>query len=142
METITSFRNEYEFLSNFYPCVLTYEGRTYPTSEHAYQAAKFRDPIIVERIASAPTPGKAKTWARDLDGRREDWNEVKYSLMERILRVKFSSPDLKEKLLSTGDKYLVEGNSWGDVYWGVCRGEGLNMLGKLLMQIRGELRSN
>ena len=62
--------------------------------------------------------------------------------MERILRVKFSSPDLKEKLLSTGDRYLVEGNSWGDVYWGVCGGKGINMLGKLLMQIREELRSN
>ena len=55
------------------------------------------------------------------------------------LRYKFSNPDLKEKLLATGNEELVEGNWWGDQYWGICDGIGKNKLGKLLMKVRKEL---
>ena len=60
--------------------------------------------------------------------------------MEDFLRQKFTDSDLKEKLLATGDAELIEGNHWGDVIWGVCNGIGENNLGKLLMNIRNDLK--
>lgn len=62
-------------------------------------------------------------------------------VMLQLLRQKFlGDEELRRKLLRTGDAMLVEGNYWGDTYWGVCFGSGKNMLGKLLMQVREELR--
>jgi hypothetical protein len=60
--------------------------------------------------------------------------------MYGLILGKFQDPELKTKLLATGDAELIEGNWWGDVYWGVCNGEGRNELGKILMQVRDELR--
>jgi predicted NAD-dependent protein-ADP-ribosyltransferase YbiA (DUF1768 family) len=60
--------------------------------------------------------------------------------MEELVRRKFADPELAEKLLATGDEELVEGNTWNDRFWGVCRGEGRNELGKILMRVRAELR--
>ena len=70
---------------------------------------------------------------------RPDWEDVKLSVMEGLLRQKFREEPFKSQLKATGDAQLVEGNYWGDVYWGVCRGQGENHLGKLLMKIRGEI---
>jgi len=70
---------------------------------------------------------------------REDWDQVKIPIMEDLLSQKFSDPVLAKKLVETGDSQLVEGNWWGDVFWGVCRGEGQNNLGKILMKIRERL---
>jgi len=56
------------------------------------------------------------------------------------VREKFKQEDLKQMLLDTGDQELVEGNTWNDTFWGVCRGEGQNNLGKILMKVRMELR--
>jgi N-glycosidase YbiA len=72
---------------------------------------------------------------------RSDWEVVKVGIMEQCLRSKFAGSELRSLLLSTGDAELVEGNTWNDRFWGVCRGKGQNHLGKLLMRIRSELRA-
>ena len=73
---------------------------------------------------------------------RKDWEDVKIQVMENGLRLKFQDPTLRKKLLATEDEELVEGNPWGDRYWGVCNGSGKNKLGKLLMKIRKELQDD
>lgn len=136
---ITKFTGQYKFLSNFFACEVEYEGIAYPSSEHAFQAAKTLDRNERIKIARASSPGMAKTLGRHVSLRR-DWEETKDSIMEEILRIKFSNPELKDKLLRTGDSRLVEGNTWGDVYWGVCGNKGKNKLGKLLMKVRESLK--
>jgi predicted NAD-dependent protein-ADP-ribosyltransferase YbiA (DUF1768 family) len=72
---------------------------------------------------------------------RPDWDDTKINTMLTLLRQKFAlGSELAKKLLDTGNRDLVEGNTWGDTFWGVCKGQGENMLGKLLMQVRAELR--
>jgi predicted NAD-dependent protein-ADP-ribosyltransferase YbiA (DUF1768 family) len=62
--------------------------------------------------------------------------------MYQCVKDKFTrNQDLKEQLIATGNEELVEGNTWGDIYWGVSRGRGKNMLGKILMRVREELRN-
>lgn len=134
---ILAFMGEYQFLSNFYPVKVEYEGKIYPSVEHAYQAAKSLDDAVREQIRNLPTPGQAKRAGKKVD-LRKDWQLVNISIMEKLLRQKFSNPELKERLLKTGKRELVEGNTWGDTFWGVCKGVGENHLGKLLMQIRDD----
>lgn len=136
---INSFDKEYYFLSNFYPSKITFEGIEYKTVEHAFQAAKTTDNFERYTIAMMPTPGRAKQMGRSIS-LRPDWEEVKEGVMETCLREKFAIPELREKLLATGDEELIEGNTWNDRFWGVCNGEGKNKLGKLLMKIRKELQ--
>ena len=71
---------------------------------------------------------------------RTDWEDRKLDVMTKLLKEKFTNPDLKEKLLATGDQLLVEDNTWGDRFWGQVGGVGENHLGKLLMQVRKEYR--
>ena len=92
-----------------------------------------------ELIRSAESPGKAKRIGR-LVQLREDWEDRKLNIMEKALIQKFQIPKLREKLLATGNEELVEGNFWNDTYWGVCKEEGENHLGKLLMNIRKKIR--
>ena len=139
-EPITSFENEFAFLSNFYHSPIVYEGIKYPTVEAAFQAAKTFNEIEKKTIAAAATPGQAKRLGRRVS-LRPDWEQVKDSVMEELVRLKFtSSPTLAIQLWSTGDRELVEGNWWNDTYWGVCNGVGRNQLGKTLMKIRTELK--
>jgi ribA/ribD-fused uncharacterized protein len=138
---IDRFAGEYRFLSNFYPATVVYEGLTYPDSEHAYQSAKTLDMNERQRIAALPTPAQAKSAGEALKY-RDDWPQVKYQVMLDCVRDKFTrNPDLRSRLLATGDAYLEEGNTWGDRIWGVYDGQGTNWLGKILMQVRAELRS-
>jgi len=136
---ISSFRGDHAFLSNFHPSPVAFEGDTYPTVEHAFQAAKSLDPEVRRRIGSAPTPAAAKARGKRCE-LRPDWERVKLGVMEACLRAKFADPALRARLLATGDEELVEENRWNDRYWGTCRGKGQNHLGKLLMKIRGEIR--
>lgn len=137
---ITSFQGEYRFLSNFYPSMVVFEGITYPTAEHAYQSAKTTDLTERRRIASLPTPADAKRAGRALKY-RSDWETVKFEVMAVCVRDKFArNPELRAKLLATGNLYLEEGNTWGDTIWGTVNGQGENRLGKILMQVRAELR--
>lgn len=138
-KVIDRFTCEYGFLSNFSPDSVKYEGILYPTSEHAFQAAKTLDIGERRKIAGLKTPGKAKSAGRKLK-LRKDWNSVRISVMCDILRIKFSTDPLKTKLLETGDATLIEGNTWGDMFWGKVDGEGENWLGKLLMKVRAELK--
>lgn len=139
MKKIDSFENEFAFLSNFYPSKICYEGIDYPTVEHAFQAAKTFDFYQRVAIAAAPTPGKAKRMGRSVS-LRPDWEEVKDSIMEELVRRKFKDKYLALLLWSTGEKELIEGNWWNDTYWGVCNGVGRNQLGKTLMKIREEIK--
>ncbi len=137
---IDGFHGEYGWLSNFHPCVIYYEGQRFKSVEHAYAAAKTLDLELRELVAQCPTAGKAKRLGRKLQ-LRADWGEVKLNLMRKFLKQKFLNPVLGSKLILTGDTELVEGNTWGDTYWGVCQGVGENNLGKLLMEIRNNLRN-
>lgn len=139
---IGEFQGEYRFLSNFWPAPCEFEGVRYPSSEHAYQAAKSLDAADRRRIAALPTPSEAKRAGRALT-LRPDWETVKFDVMRECVRSKFAlNPDLAEKLLATGDALLEEGNTWGDRTWGVVDGVGENRLGRILMDIRSELRAN
>lgn len=142
---ITSFSGKYRWLSNFWPCPVEFQGVMYPTVEHAYQAAKTLDPKQRLDIQRIPRPGDAKRHGRSVT-LREDWEQVKVGIMKYLLREKFNNPagrnsDMKALLISTGDAMLIEGNHWGDIFWGVCRGKGENVLGRLLMEIREEVTS-
>ena len=138
---IAEFQGEYRFLSNFYAATVVFEDITYPTAEHAYQSAKTTNMSQRRRIAQLATPADAKREGRALTPQRPDWEQVKFTVMEQVVRDKFTrNPELREKLLATGDAYLEEGNTWNDRLWGVYQGQGENRLGKILMQIRDELR--
>lgn len=136
---INSFTGFYRPLSNFHPCQVTLDGVTYPSVEHAYVAAKTIDPYWRQRVLECETPGKAKRLGRRLP-LREDWEQVKFQIMMDLVKQKFNDPGLAKMLLSTGDQYLAEGNTWGDTYWGVCDGVGKNCLGFILMRVRAELK--
>lgn len=135
---IDKFSGENRFLSNFYTTPIVYEGHEYRSTEHAYQAAKTLDESWKRKIREAEKASETKKLGKQCP-MRPDWNEVRIGVMTDLVRIKFSKSPLKEKLLMTGDAELIEGNFWGDVFWGVCKGRGENYLGKILMQIRDEL---
>lgn len=139
MHKIDRFDGEYRFLSNFYNIGILYEGLLYPSVEHAYQAAKTLSHTQRVVVLNMVTPGRAKRMGQQLI-LREDWEDVKLSVMETLLREKFRQAYLKSQLLKTFPAELEEGNTWGDRYWGVCGGVGENHLGRLLMKIRKELK--
>lgn len=137
---IGPFDGEFEWLSNFYPTLVDYEGVEYPTVEHAFQAAKTDDVSERETIGLAKSPGRAKRMGRRV-ALRPDWEEEKIGIMLKLVMNKFTRhKDLAEKLISTGDMRIVEINTWHDTFWGVCNGTGENHLGRILMEVRQELR--
>lgn len=141
MTVIDSFRNEYRFLSNFYPSPIVCPIGSAQTAEHAYQALKANRPADAEIVLAAPTPGAAKRAGRKI-AIREDWEAVKLAVMRDVLALKFAhGSQLAQLLLWTSDALLVEGNTWGDQYWGAVDGFGQNWLGHLLMARRAELRA-
>lgn len=139
---INSFQGEHRWLSNFWPAKVVLEDIEFPTVEHAYVAAKTLDMAMRLRVSEIPAQnaGRVKRLGRTFD-LRVDWDDVRLSTMERLLRQKFAIPDLRMLLLKTGNQILIEGNTWGDTFWGVCRGTGENNLGNLLMKIRSEIYS-
>jgi ribA/ribD-fused uncharacterized protein len=137
---IAEFQGPYRFLSNFWPAEIEFEGITYPTVEHAYQSAKTMDMTERRRIAGLATPSEAKAAGHALVV-RPDWEAVKFDVMEKCVRAKFTRhTDLGAQLVATGEALLEEGNTWGDRIWGVYEGQGENRLGKILMKVRSELR--
>jgi len=136
---INRFNGNYAFLSNFHASPITYEGIQYPTAEHAFQAAKARTQEEKQYIAGLASPGLAKRAGRKVK-LIENWDQKRVEIMTEIVRLKFTqNPELAQQLLDTGDDELIEGNTWGDTFWGVCDGVGFNHLGSILMQIRSEL---
>ena len=136
---IDKFDGDYAFLSNFYYSPFMFQGRQYPTVEHFFQAHKAKTYEDFISVLVEPSPKGAKQVGRKIK-MREDWDAVKDTIMLEGLRAKFSIKGLREKLLATGDEELIEGNHWHDTYWGVCNGIGKNKLGKMLMQVREEIR--
>jgi len=138
-KSIRRFKYAYDFLSNFYMVPVEFEGILYPSSEHAYQAAKTDDEGTKRFIAGLLKPEQAKSHGKRIKA-IPDWNARRIEVMEKVLRAKFSqNPHLAMLLRKTGDAELVEGNFWRDRFWGVYRGEGENNLGKLLMKLRSEM---
>lgn len=142
---ITSFEGKYSFLSNFYACQTEYHNVKYPTSEHAYQAAKTANPVQKEAIRKADTPDDAKRLGRRIEI-KSNWDEIKDEVMYEIVLNKFKNKRMQAKLLATENEILVEGNYWHDNYWGSCtcpkclqKPKG-NVLGKILMRVRKELK--
>lgn len=139
VKPIDTFDGDNRFLSNFYYAPIVYNGVKYNSTEVAYQAAKAVKESDKKKFICMTSP-EAKALGRKIE-LRPDWDSVKDIVMYDVCKLKFTThADLKEKLLSTGDAELIEGNYWGDVYWGVCNGIGQNKLGKTLMRIRSELR--
>lgn len=134
---IRQFQGDYRFLSNFWLCKVNFQGFEYPSVENAYQAAKTMD--LNHRACFVElTAGQAKREGRKIT-LRPDWEEVKYDIMHFLVTRKFlTNPELAKKLKDTGSAELIEGNSWGDCYWGVdlATNSGANNLGKILMEVR------
>jgi ribA/ribD-fused uncharacterized protein len=153
----------YEF-SNFYSVQVTFNGITYPTSEHAYQAAKFLPNTPEEReyidiISKANTPGIALIlanqknvggykWRTDLNPiiqkylnlgvkMRPDWDDVKIRIMALVVHDKFMYNErLKKLLVSTGERSIAE-HTHRDKFWADgADGSGKNWLGRILMALR------
>ena len=138
MNTINQFRGEYRFLSNFYPCTIEFQAITYPSVEHFYVAMKTVDTDIRRHISNMVNVGEVKRFGREQLKVRSDWDKVKLITMKFGVKKKFEDPNLKKLLIATGDAELIEGNTWGDTFWGVDlrTGVGENNLGKILMEIR------
>lgn len=142
---IRQFRGQYRFLSNFWLCVITLpdDMADYHSVEHAYQAAKTDDKVTREVIRLTSAPGKAKYMGRDVP-LRPHWEEMKIDLMTDLVRQKFlTNSYLMDCLLATGDAELIEGNHWGDRFWGCVDngyGPGENWLGRILMKFREEMK--
>lgn len=135
---IDRFVGEFRFLSNFYPSIIRFDGHSWKTVEHGFQALKSDDPITQQMIRSARTPGEAKKLGK-LITVRSDWDSIKVDVMRRLIWLKFENPFTRPLLLATDDTELIECNTWGDVFWGTCGGVGQNMLGKILMETRTKI---
>lgn len=136
------FFGELRYLSNFHLCQITYEGITYPSSEHLFMAFKTLDPNVRQIIANIPEPKEVKKFGRTVD-LRPMWDDIRVEMMYIACNEKFKqNKNLADKLIATGDLELVEHNWWKDKFWGVHFGEGENNLGKILMRVRKELKES
>lgn len=127
------------FLSNFFPASFSIDGKMYATVEHYYQACKAPSEEQHERIRTVKHPAKAKRLGRKIE-LAAGWDDRKIVVMRRGLVAKFQQhPELAAQLIQTGDRPIHEASRYDGV-WGWMDGEGEDLLGKLLMEIRGELR--
>ncbi len=119
-----------------------FEGKLYPTTEHAYQAVKCLSEEGKEAIRLARSPLQAKNLANITykSARDPHWEDKKVAVMEAILRAKLAQhAEARDALARSGDEPIVE-NSPVDYFWGEGKdGTGQNQLGKLWMKIRSEL---
>lgn len=147
MDVIDNFTGDYRFLSNFYQYPFEFKGLVYPNAEAAFQAQKCSSESDKVKYTQIKKPVIAKRMGKKEPGFPSNWNEISYGIMKEILEAKFSMPELKDRLLSTGQMELIEGNHWHDNLWGACACEKCrskeqkNLLGKALMEIREELRN-
>src|SRR6218665_426375 len=144
---IEAFTGQYRYLSNFFilETPIKFQNRIFITSEHMYQAAKSTDPADWDRVLFVTnadgtkrdtTPGEAKRIGKTVK-LRPDWDKVRIPFMTEIIDAKFTqNPELIWKIWETRGCKLIEGNTWGDTFWGICNGVGENNLGKILMNFR------
>lgn len=136
----------YGAFSNLFRRPVEFDGETFATSEHAYQAGKARKPAVRACVLSAPSPALVAMAAHGLYywDIVPGWSRTKFDRMRAVLRAKFTQhEDLRELLLSTGNARLVESTTVDNEVnrlWGEVNGAGRNMLGNLLMELRAELR--
>ena len=155
MNEIDSFSGKYRYMSNFFPARTRikvkylhpniqkkfrkdydFEGTT---SEHCFQAAKMTNLEDFNRVISVNTPSLANNFGRLLPI-RDDWDDIRLEIMYLVVMDKFKrNKVIRELLKRTKEAELIEGNTWGDQFWGVCKGEGKNHLGKILMEVRSKL---
>lgn len=129
-------------LNNFSDFSFKFQTNFWKTSEHFYQASKFKDTPKFNLIKNSKSPREAFNLGNSKDQPlRENWEEIKNNVMKKALRLKFfQNKFLKNLLISTVEEEIIE-NSPIDSYWGCGPdGTGLNMLGKLLMEVRDELQ--
>jgi hypothetical protein len=144
MGIIKEFQGENRWLSNFSSVDIEYDGKTYPTVEHAYCAHKsLNDEWRLYCTNPLMHPSEVKKKGKDVK-LRSDWEEVKITLMEELLKIKYNIEPYKTKLINTKNDYIQEGNMWGDKYWGFClkTNEGENILGNIIMNIRKDIITN
>jgi ribA/ribD-fused uncharacterized protein len=135
---ILGFKDEYRWLSNFYPCPITYDFINYSCVEVAYCAAKCE--LLSERDMFYGLNGaQAKSLGKRIQ-LKSNWEEIKVNTMHRLLKQKFNQEPFRTLLIETYPMHIEETNHWGDTYWGVCKGKGENRLGILIMDIRDRLR--
>lgn len=151
---VKEFRDDYYFLSNFFPASFKWRNIEFPTGEHAFNYAKgfychdkIKQQQHFDNVLSAPTPAKAKYYGRSVRIDINEWDERRVWIMREIVHARFaqntSNVDLVGKLINTGAMMLVEGNDWGDKFWGRAldadtgKMVGFNTLGVLLMEERG-----
>lgn len=142
---ISSFRGDYFFLSNFYESSFCFLGEEWKTVEHAFQAFKSRETALQKHIRDLPDAKSAKKAGHKVP-LRDDWDIIKFPLMEQLVRAKFmQNVELAHMLINISDQDIVEGNTWHDNVFGDCHCqkcvtiEGQNWLGNILMLIQGEL---
>lgn len=139
-----STRNQYGEFSNFSNHGVELDGKFWKTTEHYFQAQKFRDETYQEKIRNASTPKQAAELGRSRQiPLREDWEAIKDDVMYRAVLAKFTMHEkLKQLLLATGTADIVE-NAPGDYYWGCGKdGSGKNRLGEILVQVREQLKQS
>jgi ribA/ribD-fused uncharacterized protein len=137
-KNIAGFVAEYRWLSNYFSCRVEWDGRVYGSAEAAYHSGKYsradRD------LFTTLDPDRARKLSRVKPYDVAAWEARQVPTMREVVWGKFSqNPELAKKLLATGDRYLEETNWWGDKIWGVYRGEGQNLLGKIIMETRARL---
>ena len=139
---IKRFTGQYRWLSNFWLCPVKYNDELWASAEHAYQAAKAYcagSQYYVNYIRLVKSAGEAKQLGRKIF-MSPNWDNLKLWIMRNIVMDKFTrNKDLYVRLLDTGEAHIEEGNNWGDQFYGVCKGEGCNHLGKILMEVRSTL---
>lgn len=139
-KAILSFSGDNFYLDNFYEAPTPFAGKWYPTSEHAFVAAKTDDPALRLQVARMSDPGLAKAFGRRLK-LRPHWNDIRIGFMYEIVWAKFDHHfELRERLIATGNVHLEEGNHHEDRFWGTVDGVGENHLGKILMAVRKEFQ--
>ncbi|MEZ6139922.1 MAG: NADAR family protein [Zavarzinella sp.] len=128
--------------SNFASYPILMKNQQWPTTEHYFQAQKFDDRAYQEKIRATKSPMIAARLGRSRKQKlRRDWESVKIGIMREAVYAKFTQhPELTKLLLSTGDATLVE-HTTNDSFWGDGGdGSGKNMLGKILMKVREQLK--
>jgi len=139
---IRKFEKEYRWLSNFYPCALRFRGKRFESVEYAYMSAKSDDKAWKQRcIDAVEKPRKIKKLSQHLE-LVPNWDTIKLEVMQECLELKFAQEPFRTWLLETGGAHIQEGNGWGDTFWGVDveTNQGENHLGRLIMEIREELK--
>jgi ribA/ribD-fused uncharacterized protein len=154
---VPKFEGDYRFLSNFYPSPITIEPKsvskiTFPTGEHMFQALKYKamaendqdaHVLYVASVNRSADPNHAKKMGRKVKIDVAKWESIRIEMMRQVVWEKFKqNQNLVPGLLDTDSAMLVEGNTWGDEFWGRVDGRGYNLLGSILMEVRGFYRWN